>query len=47
MITNDNGETRREPVTQVQFAQLSLFSQLMHTVASPPVAPGWVSAATQ
>ena len=37
-ITNDNGETRREPVTQVQFAQLSLFSQLMHTVASPAVA---------
>ncbi len=37
-ITGDNGETRREPVTQVQFAQLSLFSQLMHTVASPAVA---------
>ena len=37
-VTNDNGETRREPVTQVQFAQLSLFSQLMHTVASPAVA---------
>ena len=36
--TADNGETRREPVTQVRFGQLSLFSQLMHTVASPAVA---------
>lgn len=37
-VPADNGETRREPVTQVQFAQLSLVSQLMHTVASPAVA---------
>ncbi|MBU6329608.1 MAG: hypothetical protein KGR18_06615 [Acidobacteria bacterium] len=36
--TAANGETRREPVTQVRFGQLSLFSQLMHTVASPAVA---------
>ena len=31
-------ETRREPVTQVRFGQLSLLSQLLHTVASPAVA---------
>lgn len=31
-------QTRREPVTQVQFGQLSLVDQLMHTVASPAVA---------
>jgi membrane-bound serine protease (ClpP class) len=31
-------ETRREPITQVQFGQLSLVDQLMHTVASPAVA---------
>ena len=37
-VPADNGETRREPVTQVRFGQLSLFSQLMHTVASPAVA---------
>jgi len=36
--TAANGETRREPITQVRFGQLSLFSQLMHTVASPAVA---------
>jgi membrane-bound serine protease (ClpP class) len=33
-----NGETRREPVTVVQFSTLPLIGQLMHTVASPPVA---------
>jgi membrane-bound serine protease (ClpP class) len=33
-----NGETRREPVTVVQFSSLSLVEELMHTVASPPVA---------
>jgi membrane-bound serine protease (ClpP class) len=33
-----NGETRREPVTVVQFSTLPLVGQLMHTVASPPVA---------
>ena len=37
-VTAENGETRREPVTQVRFAQLSLLSQLFHTVASPAVA---------
>jgi membrane-bound serine protease (ClpP class) len=31
-------QTRREPITQVQFGQLSLVDQLMHTVASPAVA---------
>src|SRR5690606_37652268 len=29
---------RREPLTQVRFAQLPLLDQLMHTVASPAVA---------
>ena len=37
-VTADNGETRREPLTQVRFGQLSLISNLMHTVASPAVA---------
>jgi membrane-bound serine protease (ClpP class) len=37
-VTSDNGETRLQPVTQVVFAQVSLTSQLMHTVASPAVA---------
>ncbi len=37
-ITQDDGEIRREPITQVRFDQLPLLSQLMHTVASPPVA---------
>ncbi len=36
--TAENGETRREPLTQVRFGQLSLVSNLMHTVASPAVA---------
>jgi membrane-bound serine protease (ClpP class) len=36
--TNAQGQTRRLPVTQVQFNQLSLVSQLFHTVASPAVA---------
>lgn len=31
-------ELRREPLTQVRFRGLSLLDQLMHTVASPPVA---------
>ena len=35
----DDGElVRREPVTPTLFAQLPLVDQLMHTVASPPVA---------
>ena len=37
-VTAENGETRREPITQVRFGQLSLVSNLMHTVASPAVA---------
>lgn len=37
-VTAENGETRREPITQVRFGQLSLASNLMHTVASPAVA---------
>ncbi len=37
-VTAENGETRREPITQVRFAQVSLLSQLFHTVASPAVA---------
>ena len=34
----DDVELRREPLTQVRFRGLSLLDQLMHTVASPPVA---------
>jgi membrane-bound serine protease (ClpP class) len=35
----ERGEVRqREPITPVRFAQLPLQAQLMHTVASPPVA---------
>jgi membrane-bound serine protease (ClpP class) len=34
----DGQITRREPVTPTRFAQLPLLDQLMHTVASPPVA---------
>lgn len=37
-IIAENGETRREPLTQVRFGQISLVAQLMHTVASPAVA---------
>lgn len=37
-VTGDDGQTRREPVTQVRFGQLPLVSSLMHTVASPAVA---------
>lgn len=37
-VTAENGEVRREPLTQVRFGQLSLVSNLMHTVASPAVA---------
>ncbi len=36
-VTQDD-QTRREPLTQVQFGQLSLLDQLMHTAASPAVA---------
>lgn len=34
----DDVELRREPITQARFRGLSLIDQLMHTVASPPVA---------
>jgi membrane-bound serine protease (ClpP class) len=37
-IVQEDGQTRREPVTQVRFGQLPLVDQLMHTVASPAVA---------
>lgn len=37
VVTNE-GERQRVPVTQARFAQLPLAGQLMHTVASPPVA---------
>lgn len=37
VVEGEDG-TRREPVTAVRFGQLPLVSQLMHTVASPPVA---------
>lgn len=37
-VTTEDGQTRREPVTQVRFGQLSLVSSIMHTVASPAVA---------
>jgi membrane-bound serine protease (ClpP class) len=33
-----NGQTHREPVTNVVFSQLSLLDNFMHTVASPAVA---------
>jgi len=33
-----DGQPRLQPVTEVRFGQLSLVDQLMHTVASPPVA---------
>lgn len=38
VVTNAEGERQREPVTQARFAGLPLAGQLMHTVASPPVA---------
>jgi membrane-bound serine protease (ClpP class) len=37
-VQQEDGQTRREPITQVRFGQLPLFEQLMHTVASPAVA---------
>lgn len=37
-VTGEDGQIRREPVTQVRFGQLPLLNQLMHTVASPAVA---------
>ena len=35
---DEGDEVRREPVTRVRFASLSLIDQLAHTVGSPPVA---------
>jgi membrane-bound serine protease (ClpP class) len=37
-VVDQDGEPRREPVTQTRFSQLPLPSELMHTVASPAVA---------
>ncbi len=37
-IVGEGDERHREPVSQARFAQLPLGGQLMHTVASPPVA---------
>lgn len=38
IVTGENGEIRREPLTQARFRSLSLLEEQMHTVASPPVA---------
>jgi membrane-bound serine protease (ClpP class) len=37
-VVGEGDERHREPVSQARFAQLPLGGQLMHTVASPPVA---------
>jgi membrane-bound serine protease (ClpP class) len=37
-VVGSGNQRHREPVTQARFAQLPLGGQLMHTVASPPVA---------
>ncbi|MGQ0831400.1 MAG: NfeD family protein [Microthrixaceae bacterium] len=37
-VVGSGSQRHREPVTQARFAQLPLAGQLMHTVASPPVA---------
>lgn len=37
-VVGEGDDRRREPVSQARFAQLPLGGQLMHTVASPPVA---------
>jgi membrane-bound serine protease (ClpP class) len=37
-VVGDGEDRRREPVSQARFGQLPLTGQLMHTVASPPVA---------
>ena len=38
VVTGDDGIPGRRPIVQVRFGQLSLFQQLLHTIASPPVA---------
>jgi membrane-bound serine protease (ClpP class) len=37
-VVGQGEDRQREPVSQARFAQLTLAGQLMHTVASPPVA---------
>jgi membrane-bound serine protease (ClpP class) len=37
-VVTEGGKQQRQPVSQARFAQLPLAGQLMHTVASPPVA---------
>jgi len=37
-VVGEGEDRRREPVSQARFSQLPLTGQLMHTVASPPVA---------
>lgn len=37
-VVGEGDDRRREPVSQARFGQLPLTGQLMHTVASPPVA---------
>ena len=37
-VVGEGADRRREPVSQARFGQLPLTGQLMHTVASPPVA---------
>ena len=35
---DDDGQPQLEPLTRVRFTRLSVFDQLLHTVASPPIA---------
>ena len=35
---DDDGQPQLEPLTRVRFTRLSAFDQLLHTVASPPIA---------
>ena len=37
-VVEVDGQSLRQPITQTRFAQLPLGAQLLHTVASPPVA---------
>jgi membrane-bound serine protease (ClpP class) len=38
VVRGDDGRSERRPVSQARFGQLPLTGQLLHTVASPPVA---------
>ena len=38
VVTGDDGTPGRRPIVQVRFGQLPLLQQLLHTIASPPVA---------